>query len=722
MDATEQTASTGKRLQDEWRFLLLLFALALAVRLIFLWQASHTPLFYAPNVDEGWHDRWANELLDHGWHYDGVYFRAPLYPYFLAALYAVSDRSILFARSAQMVLSALSVLLFYLLFRRLLPRNIARVSALFLCVYGTLIWYEQALLIPVLIIFLDLLLLYLLYVFKQSARLKVLTLAGLVAGLSLIARPNIAIFILTAAIWIFLHRRSAAPRTRRLARAGLFVGVAILPLIPVTIHNYRATGDIIPIASQGGINFYLGNNPLANGLTMRMPEVVLDETIPWDRFVPTTDSIADALAGKQLSPGAVSGFWTGRMLQYAVTQPLDFLGGLARKAYFLFAGEENSDNFDLYYYRKLVPIYAVLVWSYGLHFPFGLVSPLALIGMVWLWRRRRDLDLLYIFIFTYAPTVIGVLVTARHRLPVVVLVIPFAVAAAFEFVRRIRTGPVRRWIPWAVLLAALLVFLNTELWGLGFHNDAQSHLNLGQAYTKLGQTEAATQEFEAALALDSTSSVALNNLSVLALRRGDLYYARTYLQRSLALRPHDRDVQNNLATLMLRQGLFDEAAEMLHRLAQENPTFAEPYFNLAEIATNRQQYDSALMYYDSALARDPQFAEAIHNKGSVYYRLGNDSLALSMWQEAYRLRPDYAAAALNLIRTWRARGVPDSLRAILSRAQGAWRRSADWYALSAELALDSGDRRKARSLLRDALKADSTNPRAIRLSQRLGEN
>jgi len=38
---------------------------------------------------------------------------------------------------------------FYLLARRLAPLRVARIAAIVLCFYGTMIWYEQALLLPV---------------------------------------------------------------------------------------------------------------------------------------------------------------------------------------------------------------------------------------------------------------------------------------------------------------------------------------------------------------------------------------------------------------------------------------------------------------------------------------------------------------------------------------------------------------------------------------------
>jgi len=49
--------------------------------------------------------------------------------------------------------------------------------------------------------------------------------------------------------------------------ALLFAAGLVLPIIPVTLHNALVGHDFVPIASQGGVNFYIGNNPVADGYT-----------------------------------------------------------------------------------------------------------------------------------------------------------------------------------------------------------------------------------------------------------------------------------------------------------------------------------------------------------------------------------------------------------------------------------------------------------------------
>lgn len=689
---------------SELQFFLILLGLAAIVRLAYYLAAFQTPLFHAPMVDEAWHDQWARELIQNGWRYQESFFRAPFYPYLLAFLYAISGKSIAFARAFQLGVSCVSIILFYLLARRLAPLKVARIAAIVLCFYGTLIWYEQALLLPVVEVFLDLLLLYLLVRYEKSGSRRELIAAGLAAGFSLITRPNLGLFLIAAA-WLLMRRQEWA-RTwrRRMDRAVLFVGAALLPVLPVTLHNYWYSGDFIPVSSQGGINFYLGNNPKADGLTMVLPELAIDENMPWDRFVPATDSIARSITGHKLSAGEISSFWSDRFWQFVGTHPGAFIVGLAKKTYFLFAGAENPDNFDLYFYRHINPVHAALVWRWGIHFPFGIVAPLALAGLVLLWPRRDELRWLYAFVLFYAPTVIGVLVTARHRLPLVPVFVLFAVWAVFLLREAWPQWNVQRraWAGGALL--ALLVISNLELFGLGIQNDRQSHNNLALAYKKLSQVGPMVKEFDAALAIDSGSVVALNGRGVAYLVDGDLYMAKQMFRMALTVDPKSMEIRNNLALVLMRQGAWESARLIYAEVITLAGDMAEPFHNLALLFAATGQPDSALAYYDSALVRDSLYVQALNNKGSLLVTLGDTTKALECWRKAQRIDPGYDKPAINLVRRYRDHGEIDIAWAILEDARPPFRTTSDWYYWSALVATDRGDRDKAADLIGQALK------------------
>ncbi len=65
------------------RWALAIFAVALAVRLLHLWQMAATPYFSVLMGDARGYDAWAQRLAGGDWIGTDVFYQAPLYPYFL---------------------------------------------------------------------------------------------------------------------------------------------------------------------------------------------------------------------------------------------------------------------------------------------------------------------------------------------------------------------------------------------------------------------------------------------------------------------------------------------------------------------------------------------------------------------------------------------------------------------------------------------------------------
>ena len=62
---------------------LVIFAVALAVRLIHIWQIKPSPFFDILLGDANGYDQWAQRLAAGDWIGSDVFYQAPLYPYFL---------------------------------------------------------------------------------------------------------------------------------------------------------------------------------------------------------------------------------------------------------------------------------------------------------------------------------------------------------------------------------------------------------------------------------------------------------------------------------------------------------------------------------------------------------------------------------------------------------------------------------------------------------------
>ena len=98
-DAVADGMSVAPATRGERRALVAILALAFLVRLVALLQArALNPDFFEPQMDALFHLEWARALADGREHLDGPFFRAPLYPLFLAGLLVLSGDGLFLPR------------------------------------------------------------------------------------------------------------------------------------------------------------------------------------------------------------------------------------------------------------------------------------------------------------------------------------------------------------------------------------------------------------------------------------------------------------------------------------------------------------------------------------------------------------------------------------------------------------------------------------------------
>ena len=102
---------------------ILIFLLALAVRVIYLIDLKETPFYSNFTLDTEYNDALAEKIAGGEWVGKEVFFRSPVYLYFLAVIYAVFGKALTFIRVVQFVIGALSCVLLYLIGKRLFGKK-----------------------------------------------------------------------------------------------------------------------------------------------------------------------------------------------------------------------------------------------------------------------------------------------------------------------------------------------------------------------------------------------------------------------------------------------------------------------------------------------------------------------------------------------------------------------------------------------------------------------
>jgi 4-amino-4-deoxy-L-arabinose transferase-like glycosyltransferase len=467
-DATDaaQGAAWHQRLGDTQIFALVVLA-ALAIRLIYLMQLSTSPLFVDPIMDAGVHHQWAT-LSSEGeaWSVDRhtgdpvPYFRAPLYVWFLGAVYRLFGADAGFApRALQSLIGALSCGLVFLLGRRLFDRGVGLLAGITCAFHWTLVYFDNELLIPVLLVFVQLGVLLLLTTAYERRRWPLWAAAGLALGVSAMARPNVLLFAPAVCVWIFvLDWREGLRGPRALLSTLAFAVAVFAPILPITLRNYSVADDLVLISSQGGVNFYIGNNPRSDGIRAVVPGTPPDW---WGGFDATREMAGRSL-GHEPRASEVSRYFFGRAFDFWRTDPARALSLTAHKARLFAYMAELPNNKCLYTSADLFT--PISRWLFG---TFHLIAPLGLLGLCLSLRDARRLFPLWGFVSIYSISVIAFFVNARFRVPIVPALSILAAYATFWLVRQARDNATR---PLALGFVALLVFtqLVTYMPGAGY--------------------------------------------------------------------------------------------------------------------------------------------------------------------------------------------------------------------------------------------------------------
>lgn len=476
-----------------------IFVCALAVRLFYVLETessvlAHDHFFLDPHV----HDLLALRIATENFWGDEPFFRAPLYPYFLGILYRIFGHDYLIPRVVQALIGAVSCIFVFLIGKRIFGHVVALLAALLASFYWILIYYDGEFLIPVLSVFLNLLLLFLLLRKTEPGRSenfegfqgasrnptepcgpadlrtrgpgeKSFFAAGLVLGLSAVARPNILIFLPCVVLWLVVVCRDQGWKRIAFLSSVLAVGASMM-ILPVTLRNYFVGNDLELISSQGGVNFFIGNNSKSDGKTPCQPAYVPiwedylfkrkhKENI-WveDNIWRTSKIIAEKTIGRELRPSEISRFWYKQAAKFVTKRPWSFLKLFLKKIYFLWNAYEIPSNDRIYVFMVNSKVLKFL--SY-LH--FGIVGPLSLLGMGLCLKEWRRYLLFYLYVIGYGFSIVLFFVNMRYRVPLLPILLLFASYAVVWLVQKIFERQYRRLIVAGLILIALFSVVNSNL-------------------------------------------------------------------------------------------------------------------------------------------------------------------------------------------------------------------------------------------------------------------
>jgi len=184
-------------------------------------------------------------------------FRAPGFPFLLAALYSISSENYPLVYVVLCLLGAITCLFTYLLAREVLPEGLGRLAGLFCAVYFSHIWFSTVFLSESLFALCVGLGTWCLVKYLRNSSVWFAACAGLCYGYASLTRP-VALLLVPFVIVLPFWR----PGTKIMCFRGsgsLFIA-AFLVMAPWTVRNYLTFHQFVLVATNGGSTFYGANN------------------------------------------------------------------------------------------------------------------------------------------------------------------------------------------------------------------------------------------------------------------------------------------------------------------------------------------------------------------------------------------------------------------------------------------------------------------------------
>ena len=313
------------QLLPEWsvhRWLLVLVLVSIAVRALWILYARTIPVSDFAEYDaRAWRIAEGEGFVDSQGNPSS--FQGVGYPAFLAGIYVVFGHSILAAQFANALLGGLTVFLTFGVARRLVSDGRALLAAAVIAFTPSHVLYSGVLATETLFTVLFIGLVWLVWPTPRlRGNWRLFLIAGVILGLSWLIRPTLMLFPIALVFMLVATRM----RWRRAIGLSAAIGViAGLVVVPWAARN-ASVMDTLSLDTAGGVNFWIGNGPHANGTYVRLPAgTEIDEY----------DKEADRNK---------AGFRLG--LEYIADQPVDWVATFPRKFWHLWVSDMSAVNWS----------------------------------------------------------------------------------------------------------------------------------------------------------------------------------------------------------------------------------------------------------------------------------------------------------------------------------------------------------------------------------------
>ena len=595
----------------------IVFLCALLARMWVMYRASDTPDFLPQQGDMKFYSDWARRIAGGVWTDHQAFYGLPGYAYWLALIYSMVGFQPYIASLCQAVAEACTVAIIFqlgpLAFVRAAEQAdpAARRRGQLIGALAALGWIfcEPAQAYAVVLMPTAYLITAFWFVVWWTLRtwrggrppLAAFLGLGLLMGVVAMMVANI-LFLLPLVLAAILFRRDwqpFAPR-QRAGAAALLLGGALLGASPCALHNHLVAHEPVFLSAHGGINFFIGNNALANGYPQIPPPLhadqqgMLKDSILW----------AERAAGHPLKRVEVSAFWSHLASDFIHQHPGAWAKLMLVKLGNFWNGFQYDDLGILNPFREN----GILLPGIG----FGAAALVGLPGMLLAAVRRPRSRWIIAAVLLHMASLMTVFVTERYRLAAMPGLLLLGAFGLVELWRELSTRTLwqgTHWQPWAgyalVLAMAAVVTHRPVEASVRDVNDFNSAL----ADIDNDRLDRAQRKLDHVLADNPNNAETLFALGNVWMQRGDHDRAKYFYRRTLQLDPQHHRALNNLGVLAIQEKRWPIAEAFLNGALGIEPDDAKTCFLLAQVRYERADLSGAQAAVSEARRLNPASQE-----------------------------------------------------------------------------------------------------------------
>jgi Tfp pilus assembly protein PilF len=578
------------------------FAAVLLLRLFVLSRFSASPFFLPPGGDMHFYNDWAQRILHGELSNHLPFYGLPGYAYLLALLYKIFGYNPFIPGVFQAFLDSATALLIYRITLCLFPKEepvmLAREREM-VAVLASMGWgffvpaqaYSAILMPTAWLVFAFWLVVWRIVRKETALTSRECLLLGLLIGTTATAVATILFLIPLVLAAVVLKTATDRERKSLIAAALLLMGAAV-GTSPCWIHNYFIARDRVILSAHSGINFWIGNNPEANGYPRFPPGLRTGQAAMLEDSL----NAAQSAVGRPLRRSEVSTYWSDKAKTYITQHPFAWSRLLFVKLHNVWSAFQYDDLSIITSLRENRIIVG------GLY--FGVIAALAIPGIVLVWRTSPAARWVVAAIFLHVIALLTVFVTERYRLAIVPGLLIFAALGLCILWRSLVAG---RYITIAAYVSLLLTSTlvtswpqrDPSLWALDAYNSGQQALEAGD----LPRAEQKLLLARSYVATNPETNFALGNLR---LAQGQNQLAASLYLTTLTFDQNHGGALNNLGVMALEQNQYGEAEGWFRHLAQVQPRNAKAHYLLAKTLFARGQKQEAKSEIETAIHLRPE--------------------------------------------------------------------------------------------------------------------